>query len=88
MLGFELGVSRAELPEPAPDEFYWEDLVGCVVTNRQGESLGLVDRLETNGVHDWIVVGHHWIPYVDRYIDQVDLAAKTIAVDWQPDWTV
>jgi ribosomal 30S subunit maturation factor RimM len=25
---------------------------------------------------------------VDRYIDQVDLAAKTIAVDWQPDWTV
>jgi 16S rRNA processing protein RimM len=33
-------------------------------------------------------VGRHWIPYVDRYIDQVDLAAKTIAVDWQPDWTV
>jgi 16S rRNA processing protein RimM len=88
MLGFELGVSRAELPEPEDDEFYWEDLVGCAVTNRQGEALGLVERLETNGVHDWIVVGRHWIPYVDRYIDQVDLAAKTIAVDWQPDWTV
>lgn len=88
LMGFELGISRAELPEPEPDEFYWEDLVGCSVTNRQGEALGLVERLETNGAHDWIVVGRHWIPYVDRYIDQVDLAAKTIAVDWQPDWTV
>ena len=38
--GFVAGVPRAALPKAAPDEHYWSDLVGLVVVNRAGRTLG------------------------------------------------
>ncbi|MGA1692328.1 MAG: ribosome maturation factor RimM [Burkholderiaceae bacterium] len=82
----EIGVPRSALPAAAPDEAYWTDLLGCRVLNRSGEVLGLVDRMDTNGAHDWMIVGHHWIPFVEAYVDDVDLIDRTVRVDWQADW--
>jgi len=82
----EIGVPRSALPAAAPDEAYWTDLLGCRVVNRSGEVLGLVDRMDTNGAHDWLIVGQHWIPFVEAYVDDVDLASRTVRVDWQADW--
>lgn len=82
----EIGVPRQALPEAAPDETYWTDLLGCRVLNRSGTLLGEVDRMDTNGVHDWLIVGRHWIPFVEAYVDDVDLPSRTVRVDWQADW--
>lgn len=83
----ELGLDRSELPELNPDETYWVDLIGAEVINQDGASLGRVDRLETNGAHDWIVVGPHWIPFVQAYVQEVSLERREIRVEWDPSWT-
>ena len=46
--GVRLYVARSRLPEPEPDAFYYEDLVGLVVQDTGGKSLGRV-----TGVHDF-----------------------------------
>ncbi|NBV89356.1 MAG: 16S rRNA processing protein RimM, partial [Betaproteobacteria bacterium] len=83
----QVGLDRSDLPEPEPEEAYWVDLVGAAVLNRTGDRLGQVDRLETNGVHDWLVVGPHWIPFVEAYVLEVQPEQGLIRVDWDPSWT-
>jgi len=81
-----VGLSRSEFPPAAEDETYWADLVGCVVINRQGDMLGEVLSMQTNGEHDWLVLANGMIPFVDQYIDEVDINAKRIVVDWNLEW--
>jgi 16S rRNA processing protein RimM len=87
----EVWVSRAQFPVSRTDEFYWVDLVGCTVINRQGERMGTVVSLDDHGAHALLGVsadeGNPFlIPFVDAYIDRVDLAIRTIFVDWQADY--
>ena len=83
LVGTRIGVARTE----GSEEIYWSDLIGRPVQTAQGELLGAVERLETNGQHDWLVVGRHFIPLVARHV--LSLGKKKtapIVVDWQPDW--
>jgi len=83
LVGTRIGVSRMEESE----EVYWSDLVGRPVQTAQGELLGAVERLETNGQHDWLVVGRHFIPLVDRHVISLGRRKTApIVVNWQPDW--
>ena len=45
LVGQELAVDRAELPETGSDEFYWADLIGLEVRNREGVVLGRVENI-------------------------------------------
>jgi 16S rRNA processing protein RimM len=81
-----VGLSRSEFPPAAEDENYWADLIGCRVTNLQGEQLGEVISMQTNGEHDWIVLAQGLIPFVQRYIREVEVQAKCISVDWDKEW--
>lgn len=81
-----VGLSRSDFPALSEDETYWADLIGCTVTNRQGQSLGAVLSMQTNGEHDWLVVSGGMIPFVEHYIDNVDLSSKRIDVDWDLEW--
>lgn len=49
--GARIFVSRASFPTPDPDEFYWVDLIGLQVFNRQGQALGEVVGLLETGPH-------------------------------------
>ncbi len=83
LVGTRIGISRIEESE----DVYWSDLIGRQVQTAAGEPLGEVERLETNGQHDWLVVGRHFIPLVDRHV--LSLGRKKtepIVVDWQQDW--
>ena len=62
--GFHIAVPRARLPETAPDEFYWHDLVGMEVVGRNGDSLGKVAGLIRTGAHDILRVSR--IPPADE----------------------
>lgn len=86
--GARILIERARFPAPGDDEFYWADLTGCSVVNRAGETLGRVTGLLDNGVQSVLRVGdpERLIPFVAAYVDGVDLAARTITVDWGLDY--
>jgi 16S rRNA processing protein RimM len=91
--GARVFVARADFPEPDADEFYWTDLVGMTVANRDGTVLGSVAGLLDNGVQSVLRIqppapdaGEVLIPFVSHYVDSVDLAGRRIAVDWQLDY--
>jgi 16S rRNA processing protein RimM len=93
LTGAQVRVARAEFPRTADDEYYWVDLIGCRVVNRQGEALGDVVGLVDTGVHSVLriqaadaTVAERLVPFVAAYVDDVDLAARTIRVDWGLDY--
>ena len=94
--GARVFVSRSAFPTPEPDEYYWIDLIGLNVVNRQGEFLGQVADLMATGPHSVLrcVVPaaegqdavERLIPFVSAYIDSVSLADKRIVADWGLDY--
>lgn len=88
--GAEISVSRSAMPRPGAQEFYWADLVGAEVVTRKGVTLGTVDHLMATGANDVLVVlgeRERLIPFVeDQVVLEVDLAAKRISVDWDPEY--
>jgi 16S rRNA processing protein RimM len=91
--GLYVAIPRTELPAAGAGEFYWADLIGLEVTNEQGVALGTVSELISTGVHAVLKVqfgvrgeGERLIPFVDAYVRDVDLSARRIRVDWQPDY--
>lgn len=88
-------ISRADFPATDnPDEYYWVDLIGLDVVNREGVPLGVVRDLLPTGPHSVLCLEYlegdktleRMIPFVSAYVDKVDLPAKRITVDWQPDY--
>lgn len=87
--GLEISVERASLPAPADNEYYWSDLIGLAVVNREGVELGRVASLMETGAHDVLVVQggrEHLIPFVSQFVGEVDLAAGRLEVDWGEDY--
>ena len=90
--GCRVFVPRASFPTPQPDEYYWQDLIGLVVVNRQGLRLGTVAGLLETGAHDVLRVveegaaEERLIPFVAAYVDEVDLVERRIRVDWGLDF--
>jgi len=88
--GFEIGVPRKALPAASSGEFYRADLIGLKVVNRQHEELGRVERIVETGANDVLAVkdGNQeiLIPFIADAIEQVDVAAGVIAVDWSRDY--
>jgi 16S rRNA processing protein RimM len=87
-------VGRSSFPTAAKDEYYWVDLIGCEVVNREGVALGKVKDLMATGPQTVIVCEREeggkaletLIPFVDAYVDSVSLEDKRITVDWQLDY--
>ena len=86
--------ARSSFPPAATDEFYWVDLIGLAVVNREGLDLGVVRDLVSTGPQTVLVIAHTQddtareilIPFVSVYVDDVDMAQRQIRVDWQPDY--
>jgi 16S rRNA processing protein RimM len=97
--GWRVWVSRASFPTPEANEYYWVDLIGLAVRNRQGVCLGHVTDLLPTGPQTTLVVRRPspadgtptaaqadvLIPFVSVYIDGVDMTERRIDVDWQAD---
>ncbi len=86
--GATLSVRRSAFPVPADGEYYWADLIGCQVVDAQGQPLGIVDRVEDLGADPLLrVAGRLLIPFIEPYVQSVDLASRRIIVDWSADWS-
>ena len=92
--GARVFVPRSSFPTPQTDEYYWVDLIGLDVVNREGVVLGQVRELLSTGPQTVLVLEQQvddkpverMIPFVAAYVDGVDLTARRITVDWQPDY--
>ena len=89
--GGDVGVARSALPAAAANEYYYTDLVGLAVRNRQGETLGQVEAVQEYGAHPVLRVvdeagATRLIPFVSAYVDAVDVSEGRIDVDWQKDY--
>jgi 16S rRNA processing protein RimM len=92
--GARIFVPRSSFPSAAEDEYYWVDLLGLEVVNREGVTLGQVKELMSTGPQTVLVVGYEqegkpqerMIPFVSVYVDGVDKEARRINVDWQADY--
>jgi 16S rRNA processing protein RimM len=95
--GARIFVPRSSFPTAGDDEYYWVDLIGLQVVNREGLDLGQVRDLMSTGPQTVLVIEasspsddgkpvERMIPFVSAFVDGVDLAGKRITVDWQPDY--
>ena len=92
--GARIFVPRSSFPTPEDGEYYWVDLIGLQVRNREGVDLGTVRDLMATGPQTVLVLQaeeggkavERMIPFVSAFVDQVDTAARCITVDWQPDY--
>lgn len=97
--GARIFISRQSFPTAKEGEYYWIDLIGLSVVNREGEALGTVIDLLDTGAHCVLRLqrpdapadakpdeAERLIPFVDAYVDKVDLAERRITVDWGLDY--
>ena len=92
--GARIFVPRSSFPTAGLDEYYWVDLIGLDVVNREGLALGQVSELLSTGPQTVLVISYdeagktleRMIPFVAVYVDAVDLPGKRITVDWQADY--
>ncbi len=92
--GARIFVPRSSFPTAGADEYYWVDLIGLDVINREGVALGQVRELLSTGPQTVLVaqyeqegkMAERMIPFVSAFVDSVDLPGRRILVDWQPDY--
>ncbi len=92
--GARIFVPRSSFPTAQADEYYWVDLIGLDVLNREAVHLGQVKELLSTGPQTVLVLAYEeagqslerMIPFVSAYVDAVELAEKRIRVDWQADY--
>ncbi|MDR1968387.1 MAG: ribosome maturation factor RimM [Burkholderiaceae bacterium] len=92
--GARIFIPRSSFPTPQEGEYYWVDLIGLNVVNREGLALGRVIDLLATGPQQVLVIEYgengrpheRLIPFVGAYVDDVDLQGQVIMVDWQPDY--
>jgi 16S rRNA processing protein RimM len=90
-MGWEIFISKQQLPKTGADEYYWNDLIGLNVETASGVKLGAVDHLLETGANDVLVVmdgeTERLIPFLQQQtVLSIDLAARLIIVDWDPDF--
>ncbi len=95
--GARIFVPRSSFPAAKEGEYYWVDLIGLQVVNREGLDLGQVRDLMSTGPQTVLVIEapaegsggkpvERMIPFVGAFVDGVDIPGKRITVDWQSDY--
>ena len=95
LVGSEILVSEATLPDLPQGDFYWRDLIGMSVMTTKGYDLGVVSDMMETGANDVLVVKanlndgfskkERLIPYLfEEVVESVSIENKQICVDWDP----
>ncbi|WP_338021130.1 ribosome maturation factor RimM [Bacillus piscicola] len=84
--GSMLQVPETALQSLSEGEFYYYEIIGCVVTTEENELLGEVSEILSPGANDvWVVKPFHGkkdilIPYIEEVVKSVDIENKKIVV--------
>ena len=85
LVGSELFVDRADLPDPEDGSYYWVDIIGLRVETVDGVFLGKVDSIFPTGSNDVYVVKDGkkeiLVPALASVLKDVDLDQGIMVVD-------
>ena len=96
--GHEIHIARSDFPRTPDGEYYWVDLIGLDVVNRESQALGRVIGLIDTGPHAVLRIlppgveepakpdQERLIPFVEAFVDDVSLESRRITVDWGLDY--
>lgn len=83
--GWLLKVEEQYILELPDDEFYYHEIIGCLVVTDAGEEIGTISEILSPGANDvWVVdrlAGKQvLLPYIDDVILEVDIEKKRVKV--------
>jgi 16S rRNA processing protein RimM len=82
----KLYVPRARLPEPEPETYYHEDLIGLAAVDADGALLGTICAVQNFGAGDLIEIApgaggtSFLLPFAETFVPVVDVAGGRIVV--------
>lgn len=81
-----LKVPESQLSELEEDEYYFHEIIGCLVATTRGEEIGKITEILTPGANDvWVVKGKGGkeilIPYIHDVVKKVDVKEKVVLID-------
>ncbi|WP_066318511.1 ribosome maturation factor RimM [Bacillus sp. FJAT-29814] len=81
-----LKVPQSQLAELEEDEFYYHEIIGCLVATTKGEELGKITDILSPGANDvWVVKGKGGkeilIPYIEDVVKKVDVKEKVVLIE-------
>lgn len=84
--GGVLKVSGDQLGELDENEYYFHEIIGCIVKGLDGKEFGAIIEILTPGANDvWVVKGmdrrEYYIPYIKDVVKKVDIKEKTIWIE-------
>ncbi|NQW02312.1 MAG: ribosome maturation factor RimM [Rhodospirillales bacterium] len=84
--GLQFFVPRDVLPAPDDDEFYFSDLIGLRVEDREGKSLGTIQSVDDYGAGNvleivGVVAGGLLVPFTKQTVPRVDIGKGLVVVD-------
>ena len=90
LMGWDIYISRGQLPVLAKNEYYWSDLIGLAVENLAGVQLGKIESLLETGANDVLVIKgerERAVPFLQgQIVKSIDLADAKMIVDWDADF--
>ena len=88
--GWDVLIAHDQLPPSEADEYYWSDLIGLAVENREGIPLGIIDNLMETGANDVLIVKgdrERAIPFLQGHtVVKIDLNEGVMVVDWDSEF--
>jgi 16S rRNA processing protein RimM len=86
--GAVISVAEANLPAPAPNEFYFSQVIGCEVALDDGSVLGTIEEVFATGANEvWIVRGggrEVLVPVIADVVKTIDLEARRMTITAVP----
>ncbi|MDT2045771.1 ribosome maturation factor RimM [Priestia flexa] len=78
-------VSEDQLSELEDGEFYFHEIIGCIVKTDEGQELGKIKEILTPGANDvWVIKGKGGkeilIPYIDEVVQEINIEKKEIMI--------
>lgn len=85
----QLAITAAdrEAAEKSEDEYYYDEVIGCLVVTDEGKELGIVDHIYSLPANDvWVVrspdQGEILLPFIEDVVKEVNVAEKRIVIHW------
>ncbi|WP_210609910.1 ribosome maturation factor RimM [Priestia flexa] len=78
-------VSEDQLSELEDGEFYFHEIIGCIVKTDEGQELGKIKEILTPGANDvWVIKGKGGkeilIPYIEEVVQEINIEKKEIMI--------
>jgi 16S rRNA processing protein RimM len=81
-----LKINETQLGELGEGEYYFHEIIGCLVKTTDGGDVGVIKEIMTPGANDvWVVKGSNGkevlIPFIDDVVKDIDIDNQVIIIE-------